>query len=63
VALRAAGPAIEAFEQAVTLNSSLTASWRSLSVLYRMAGREEHAKRATEKPRQKSRDKRSRCSF
>jgi len=48
VALRAAGPAIEAFEQAVTLNSSLTASWRSLSVLYRMAGREEHAKRAAE---------------
>ena len=48
VALRAAGPAIEAFEHAVTLNSSLPASWRALSTLYRMAGQEAHAKRAAE---------------
>ena len=48
VALRAAGPAIEAFEHAVTLNSSLPASWRALSALYRMAGQEAHAKRAAE---------------
>jgi tetratricopeptide (TPR) repeat protein len=46
VALRAAGPAIEAFERAVTLNSSLDASWRTLSTLYRMAGREADAQRA-----------------
>ena len=48
VALRAAGPAIEAFEHAVTLNSSLPASWRALSALYSMAGQEAHAKRAAE---------------
>ena len=48
VALRAAGPAIEAFEHAVTLNSSLPASWRALSARYRMAGQEAHAKRAAE---------------
>ena len=48
VALRAAGPAIEAFEHAVTLNSSLPASWRALSALYRMAGQEADAKRAAE---------------
>jgi tetratricopeptide (TPR) repeat protein len=48
VALRAAGPAIEAFERAVTLNSSLTASWRALGTLYRMVGRETEARAAAE---------------
>jgi predicted Zn-dependent protease len=48
VALRQAGPAIEAFERAVTLNSSLDASWRTLSTLYRMAGREADAQRAAQ---------------
>jgi tetratricopeptide (TPR) repeat protein len=48
VALRAAGPAIAAFEQALTLNSALPASWRSLSVLYRLTGREADAKGAEE---------------
>jgi predicted Zn-dependent protease len=48
VALRAAGPAIEAFERAVLLNSALPASWRALSALYRMGGREAEAKRAAE---------------
>jgi predicted Zn-dependent protease len=48
MALRAARPAIEAFERAVTLNSSLPASWRSLTALYRMAGRDADAKSAAE---------------
>jgi tetratricopeptide (TPR) repeat protein len=48
VALRAAGPAIAAFERALTLNSALPASWRSLSMLYRLAGREADAKGAEE---------------
>ena len=48
VALRDAGPAIAAFEQALMLNSALPASWRSLSVLYRLAGREADAKKAAE---------------
>jgi tetratricopeptide (TPR) repeat protein len=48
VALRAAGPAIEAFERAVTLNSSLPASWRALGTLYRMVGRETEARAAAE---------------
>jgi tetratricopeptide (TPR) repeat protein len=48
VALRAAGPAIAAFERALTLSPTLSASWRSLSVLYRMTGRETDAKRAAE---------------
>jgi tetratricopeptide (TPR) repeat protein len=48
VALRAAGPAIEAFERAVTLNSSLPASWRALGTLYRMVGRETEARSAAE---------------
>jgi predicted Zn-dependent protease len=48
VALRAARPAIEAFEQAVALNSALPASWRALIALYRMAGRNADAKSAAE---------------
>ena len=48
VALRAAGPAIAAFERALQLNSSLPGSWRALSVLYRLAGREADAKGAAE---------------
>ena len=48
VALRAAVPAIAAFERALTLNSALSGSWRSLSVLYRMIGREADAKSAEE---------------
>jgi tetratricopeptide (TPR) repeat protein len=48
VALRAAAPAIEAFERAVTLNPSLPASWKALAMLYRMTGREEKAKYAAE---------------
>ncbi|MBV8911249.1 MAG: tetratricopeptide repeat protein, partial [Gammaproteobacteria bacterium] len=48
MALRAARPAIDAFEQAVTLNSALPASWRTLSALYRMAGRDADAKHAAE---------------
>ena len=39
VALRAAPEAIAAFERAVLLNSSLSASWQALEVLYRMTGR------------------------
>jgi tetratricopeptide (TPR) repeat protein len=39
VALRAAAPAIAAFERAVALNPALPGSWRTLEVLYRMAGR------------------------
>ena len=39
VALRAAEPAIAAFEQAVRINPALPASWQALSVLYRMTGR------------------------
>ncbi|TLY58552.1 MAG: tetratricopeptide repeat protein, partial [Gammaproteobacteria bacterium] len=39
VALRSAGPAISAFERAVTINAALPASWSALKVLYRMAGR------------------------
>jgi tetratricopeptide (TPR) repeat protein len=48
VALRAAGPAIEAFERAVMLNPALRASWRSLSVLYGMTGRQADAQSAAE---------------
>jgi predicted Zn-dependent protease len=48
LALRAAHPAIEAFERAVTLNSALPASWRALSALYRIAGRHTEAKSAAE---------------
>jgi predicted Zn-dependent protease len=39
VALRSAAPAIAAFERAVALNPALPGSWRTLEVLYRMAGR------------------------
>jgi predicted Zn-dependent protease len=48
VAVRAAAPAIEAFEHAVMLNSALSASWRALSVLYGMAGRKADAANAAE---------------
>jgi len=47
VALRAAAPAIAAFERAVTLNWALRASWRALGVLYGMAGRTADAERAS----------------
>jgi tetratricopeptide (TPR) repeat protein len=46
VAMHAAERAIEAFAQAVTLNSSLPASWNALQVLYRMAGRPRDADNA-----------------
>jgi tetratricopeptide (TPR) repeat protein len=46
VARRAAGPAIEAFTRAVTLNPSLPASWRALQALYRITGQNDHADRA-----------------
>jgi tetratricopeptide (TPR) repeat protein len=46
VALRAAERAIEAFTQAVSLNSSLPASWNALQVLYRMTGRPKDAETA-----------------
>ncbi len=52
VAMRAAGPAIEAFLRAVNLNPSLPASWRALEVLFRMTGRTpdaEHAAREAAK--------------
>ena len=39
VALRSAGPAIAAFERAVSINAALPASWNALTVLYRMSGR------------------------
>src|SRR5262249_49357055 len=39
VALRSPGPAIAAFEHAVSINSTLGASWNALRVLYRMTGR------------------------
>jgi len=48
VAARAAGPAIEAFERAVTLNSSLPASWKALAALYRMTGQDAKAQYAAE---------------
>jgi tetratricopeptide (TPR) repeat protein len=46
VTQRAAEHAIEAFERAVTLNSSLPASWNALQVLYRMTGRPRDADNA-----------------
>jgi tetratricopeptide (TPR) repeat protein len=46
VALRSAGPAIEAFERAVTMSPALPASWRALQTLYRMSGRTAEAERA-----------------
>ncbi|MGO9038457.1 MAG: tetratricopeptide repeat-containing sulfotransferase family protein [Steroidobacteraceae bacterium] len=39
VAVRAADPAIEAYQRAVTLNTCLPASWNALEKLYRMTGR------------------------
>ena len=46
VALRSAGPAIEAFEQAVKMSPALPASWRALDILYRMTGRTSDARKA-----------------
>jgi tetratricopeptide (TPR) repeat protein len=46
VAMRSAPEAIDAFEQAVTLNSALPGSWRSLGMLYRIMGRNADAARA-----------------
>jgi tetratricopeptide (TPR) repeat protein len=46
VALREAGPAVEAFERAVRMSPALTASWRSLQTLYRIQGREAEAANA-----------------
>jgi len=51
IALRAARSAIEAFERAVTLNPSLPASWKALEMLYRMTGREDKARYASEQSR------------
>ena len=48
VALRRAEPAIQAFMRAVTLNSSLSASWSALEVLFRMAGRPADAQNAAD---------------
>ncbi len=39
VSQRKAGEAIEAFEHAIRLNSSLPASWNALAALYRLVGR------------------------
>jgi len=46
VAVRAAEPAIEAYERAVTMSSTLHGSWRALVSLYRMTGRTRDAERA-----------------
>jgi tetratricopeptide (TPR) repeat protein len=46
VALRAAEPAIEAYERAVTMSPALPASWRALQSLYRMTGRAAEAEKA-----------------
>ena len=46
VALRAAEPAIEAYERAVTMSPALPASWRALQTLYRMTGRAAEAEKA-----------------
>ena len=46
VAQRAAEPAIEAFERAVTMSPALPASWRALQTLYRMLGRPADAEKA-----------------
>ena len=45
VAVRAAAPAIEAYEHAVQLNPALRASWYGLKVLYGMAGRKAEVER------------------
>jgi tetratricopeptide (TPR) repeat protein len=46
VALRAAEPAIEAYERAVTMSPALPASWRALQSLYRMTSRAAEAEKA-----------------
>jgi len=46
IALRAAEPAIEAYERAVTMSPALPASWRALQTLYRMTGRRAEAEKA-----------------
>jgi tetratricopeptide (TPR) repeat protein len=46
VTQRSAGPAIAAFERAVTLNPMLRASWESLRALYGMCGRAQQAAEA-----------------
>jgi tetratricopeptide (TPR) repeat protein len=48
VAQRRSGPATQAFLSAVTLNSSLSASWNALEVLFRMAGRPADAQNAAD---------------
>jgi predicted Zn-dependent protease len=48
VGMRAAEPAIDAFTRAVTLNSSLPASWHALQLLYRMTGRRADADNAAD---------------
>jgi tetratricopeptide (TPR) repeat protein len=47
VALRAAAPAIEAYERAVALNPALRASWHGLQVLYGMARNQAQVERAS----------------
>jgi predicted Zn-dependent protease len=44
VGLRAAAPAIEAFERAVKLNPALRGSWQALELLYNMVGLRDHAR-------------------
>jgi tetratricopeptide (TPR) repeat protein len=46
VALRQAGPAIDAFLRGLVLNSSLPASWRALRELYRLTGQTAYAEDA-----------------
>jgi len=46
VAMRSAEAAVQAFLRAVTLNSSLPASWNALQVLFRMTGRPADAENA-----------------
>jgi len=46
VALRQAGPAIDAFLHGLVLNPSLPASWRALRELYRLTGQTAYAEDA-----------------
>jgi tetratricopeptide (TPR) repeat protein len=46
VALREAGPAIDAFLRAVNLNPALAASWKTLQTLFRMTGQAANAANA-----------------
>jgi tetratricopeptide (TPR) repeat protein len=48
VALREAGPAIEAFLRAVNINPALPASWKALQVLFKMTGQNAEAATAAE---------------